>query len=230
MAADPIFNKAPPNSSEGRIIVFLASGAFVFFLAWLGNIVVMFCASFVLGTLTLIAEAVAAGAHAWGERYLLPYLLPLVVAPAVEEGLRAWVMIQLANSPGKARKDQYRWPVAAFGLGFGLAEAAPRWFVATQQGSEYLSIFGPVLPLVMHIALTIAIALFVIGRKPILGFALCAMFHVVHNCLAFLVFDTNPIFTSALPFLIGAYSLVAAALLVWWSSRAPKLQFRTEFV
>jgi hypothetical protein len=201
---------------------------FVFFLAWLGNIAGLLCASFALGGVALIGEAFTSGAHAWGKQNLLPLLAPLFVAPLIEEGLRAWVLAQMAKQPGEARPDQYRWPIVAFGLGFGIAEAAPRWVFAAQQAPNFLLAVGPALPLVMHVGLTIAIALFVIARRPVLGFALCAVIHAVHNYFAFFVFDTDPIFVSALPVHIGGYALAVVSLLIFWRSHAPKLQFRME--
>lgn len=210
--SDVTFHKPPAPVSVRRVPVFLVFGA-----------ITATIAQFINGSVLGIAGA--AGASGWW----FAATAAVILSPAIEEAARMQSMIIMADQPGHARRDQYRWPIVAYGFGFGLTESIPRWIAAASLDPPSVVMFiAPALPLIMHVGLSIAAALYVSMGRPLSGLAFCATFHAVHNAYAITLIDKIPQeFVSAILLVqCVAYALICLALLMFWKSKAPALQFR----
>ena len=105
-----------------------------------------------------------------------------VLYPACEEAIRAIAVRLVQHRSPHLRAVS----VIALGLGFGLWEAWPRWvYGGATLGAT--GIVGTLVPILLHIALTLLVWRWSKSGRPILGLLICVALHALHNGYVLLV-------------------------------------------
>lgn len=116
--------------------------------------------------------------------YLFWIPMPQVLAavafyPVFEELVRAAAVVGIARSAAT-----HVTPVmgAAFGLGFGLAEAIRRWIgVLSRTDAHAISYLAPLVPVFLHVLLSVLMWRDVARGHLFRGYLTCLALHVLHN-------------------------------------------------
>lgn len=109
----------------------------------------------------------------------------ILVLPFCEEVLRASVLIGVNRSTRPLFSEKSVGSAVAWGLGFGLTEAVPRWLFSVSNGG--LPDMGSVLPLLLHILLSAILWRFVSTRRGSQGLFVCLLLHAAYNTYVFMV-------------------------------------------